>query len=282
MFLRRDHQIGAHTFPHAVQARCFKVHGQQRATIERHGEHGDHDGERRGAERFATADWPAAASPRVMCRVISGQPRFAGLRSRYAATAASTASSTPSTISVGNVTIWQRIMAPSAHADQHGRHGRTVKHAQHRIRARSKTGPGPARTRTGRQLPSAAITTPSAQRGPSRVAACHRRVFDRAHVREGLRRDGDQRRPEHDLRNRRRTVSLWHGSSSQNKTNTADYRNGCSLKEKDLFFHSIPCYEPTTAPPSRGALSETPSEHFNGRHTQAADRLTLIRCRNRR
>ena len=51
--LRRDHQIGAHTFPHAVQP-VVQVHGKQRASIERHSEHDDHNDKRRSAEWFAT------------------------------------------------------------------------------------------------------------------------------------------------------------------------------------------------------------------------------------
>ena len=50
--LRGNHQIGAHTFLHAIQSR-FKVHRQQGASVKGDGEHGDHDDEGRGPKRLA-------------------------------------------------------------------------------------------------------------------------------------------------------------------------------------------------------------------------------------
>ena len=51
--LRRDHQIGAHTFLHAFQS-IAEVHGKQRSPMECEGQHANDDDKRRRAEGFAS------------------------------------------------------------------------------------------------------------------------------------------------------------------------------------------------------------------------------------
>ena len=121
------------------------------------------------------------------------------------------------------------------HADKHGRHS----DGQH-----TKHGIGNVKTSTGLIGNEQSCDTKhrnhnaDAERGLSRVMACHRRFFDRAYVSEGLRRDGDQD-AEHDLRNA--CVQFLIHSFLSKKDKHRRLLQGLFEKES-LVFSSTSCY----------------------------------------